>query len=486
MSTILLVEDDNTSRELLVHRLVNCGYQVLQAACGKDAKEMILCCLPDLILLDITLPDINGLKILESLKSNTKTSAIPVIIVSGRDSNDDIIQGLNMGASDYITKPYQWGIIIARVKSALRSIETTKLLKEALYQERLNVQSKSDFLVNMSHEIRTPLNGILGLLQLMNQTTLTDDQRQYTKLMNTSGDALMHIVNNLLDLSRAEAGLLELDNGAFNLEELVKGVSEIIYSKACQKGLEIFIHVDEGVKLDVIGDSNRISQILTNYAANALKFTESGCITFHIKAHEGTDKSCCYRLLVEDTGIGLSHEAQKRLFQKFIQADSTIATEYGGSGLGLSICKQLAEVMGGHVGMISEEGKGTQFWLEIPLTFGDEEDAFTFTPLKNKKVLIIGTSYFCVNYNEILGSWGAEVTTCSEVPESEVKKLTYDLVVTNCEQVARDMFDYADKLIYISQGIMENSLTCDATQLREPLRPSVFHGNVVRILGLDK
>ncbi|MCM8527274.1 MAG: ATP-binding protein [Lentisphaeraceae bacterium] len=485
MSTILLVEDDNTSRELLVHRLVNCGYQVLQAACGKDAQEMILCCLPDLILLDITLPDINGLKILENLKSNTKTSAIPVIIVSGRDSNDDVIQGLNMGASDYITKPYQWGIIIARVKSALRSVETTKLLKEALYQERLNVQSKSDFLVNMSHEIRTPLNGILGLLQLMNQTELTDDQRQYTKLMNTSGDALMHIVNNLLDLSRAEAGLLELDNGAFNLEELVKGVSEIIYSKACQKGLEIFIHVDEGVKLDVVGDSNRISQILTNYAANALKFTESGCITFHIKANEGTDKSCCYKLIVEDTGIGLSHEAQKRLFQKFIQADSSIANEYGGSGLGLSICKQLAEVMGGHVGMSSEEGKGTQFWLELPLTFGPEEEKVCSTSLKGKKALIIGTSYFCVNYNEILAGWGAEVTTSTEVPEKEVRHPSHDLYVTNDEKTARDLFDAADKLIYISQGIMENSLTCDATQLQEPLRPSVFHKNVNRILGLD-
>lgn len=485
MSTILLVEDDNTSRELLVHRLVNCGYQVLQAACGKDAKEMVLCCLPDLILLDITLPDINGLKILESLKCNTKTSSIPVIIVSGRDSNDDVIQGLNLGASDYITKPYQWGIIIARVKSALRSVEATKLLKEALYQERLTVQSKSDFLVNMSHEIRTPLNGILGLLQLMNQTPLSDDQKQYTKLMNTSGDALMHVVNNLLDLSRAEAGLLELDNGAFNLEELVKGVSEIIYSKACQKGLDIYIHVDEGINLDVIGDSNRISQILTNYAANALKFTESGCITFQIKANEGTDKSCCYKLVVEDTGIGLSEEAQKRLFQKFIQADSSVVNEYGGSGLGLSICKQLAEVMGGHVGMLSEEGKGTQFWLEIPLAFGSEEELFSITSLKNKKVLVIGTSHFCVNYNETLSLWGAEVTTSSEIPSSEVKKLTYDLVVTNCEDAARDMFDCSDKLIYISQGIMENSLTCDATQLQEPLRPSVFYENVVKILGLD-
>lgn len=486
MSTILLVEDDNTSRELLVHRLVNCGYQVLQAACGKDAQEMVLCCLPDLILLDITLPDINGLKILENLKSNTKTSSIPVIIVSGRDSNDDVIQGLNMGASDYITKPYQWGIIIARVKSALRSIEATKLLKEALYQERLNVQSKSDFLVNMSHEIRTPLNGILGLLQLMNQTELSDDQKQYTKLMSTSGDALLHIVNNLLDLSRAEAGLLELDNNTFNLEELVKGVSEIIYSKACQKGLDIYIHVDEGLNLDVIGDSNRISQILTNYAANALKFTDSGCITFHIKAHEGTEKSCCYKLIVEDTGIGLSEEAQKRLFQKFIQADSSIVNEYGGSGLGLSICKQLAEVMGGHVGMSSEEGKGTRFWLEIPLTFGSGEDLFKVTSLKNKKILVIGTSHFCVNYNETLSEWGAEVTTCKEAPPSEVKKLTYDLVVTNSEDTARDMFDCSDKLIYISQGIMENSLTCDAIQLQEPLRPSVFHQNVVKLLGLDK
>ena len=484
MSTILLVEDDNTSRELLVHRLVNCGYQVLQAACGKDAQEMVLCCLPDLILLDITLPDINGLKILEHLKSNTKTSTIPVIIVSGRDSNDDVIKGLNMGASDYITKPYQWGIIIARIKSALRTIEATKLLKEALYQERLNVQSKSDFLVNMSHEIRTPLNGILGLLQLINQTELTSDQKQYTKLMNTSGDALMHIVNNLLDLSRAEAGLLEIDSSSFNLEELVKGVSEIIYSKACQKGLEIFLHVDDDISMDVVGDANRISQVLTNYASNALKFTELGCITFHIKANEGTDNSCCYKIIVEDTGIGLSPEAQKRLFQKFIQADSTIAGEYGGSGLGLSICKQIAQALGGHVGMSSEEGKGTQFWLEIPLAFSTEDDKKHLS-LKGKKTLVIGSAHFCTNYSVVLSELDADVTTSQEILESEVKKLSYDLVITNSEEAARSLFDYSDRLIYISQGLIENNLTCDATQLKEPLLPSVFKENVARILKID-
>lgn len=142
--------------------------------------------------------------------------------------------------------------------------------------------------------------------------------------------------------------------------------------------------------------------------------------------------------------------------------------------------------MGGHVGMSSEEGKGTRFWLEIPLTFGSGEDLFKVTSLKNKKILVIGTSHFCVNYNETLSEWGAEVTTCKEAPPSEVKKLTYDLVVTNSEDTARDMFDCSDKLIYISQGIMENSLTCDAIQLQEPLRPSVFHQNVVKLLGLDK
>ena len=474
MSTILLVEDDTTSRELLVHRLVNCGYQVLQAACGKDAKEMVLCCLPDLILLDITLPDINGLKILESLKSNTKTSAIPVIIVSGRDSNDDVIKGLNMGASDYITKPYQWGIIIARIKSALRTIETTKLLKEALYQEKLNVQSKSDFLVNMSHEIRTPLNGILGLLQLMKQTELNDDQLQYLKLMNTSGDALLHIVNNLLDLSRAEAGLLEIDNVKFNIEELVKGVTEIIYSKACQKGLDIFIKAEEGINLNVLGDANRISQVLTNYASNALKFTETGCITFHISSNEGTESGCCYRITVEDTGIGLSQEAQKRLFQKFIQADASVAGEYGGSGLGLSICKQIAEALGGHVGMSSEEGEGTQFWLEIPLVFDEQEELYESLDLNGLNILIVGKANFCGNYEELLSAWGANVIKQKEISEKDLNDFNYDFAITNDLDTALALDKKSRKVIHIQQGLIEKTTTKTAITLHEPLRPTQF------------
>ncbi|MCM8530910.1 MAG: response regulator, partial [Lentisphaeraceae bacterium] len=229
MSTILLVEDDVTSREMLVHRLVNCGYQVLQAGTGKDALEMILCCLPDLILLDITLPDISGLEVLSNLKGNTKTSNIPVVVVSGRNTSEDIISGLNMGASDYITKPYQWGIINARIKSALRTVEVSRLLKEALYHEKVNVQTKSDFLVNMSHEIRTPLNGILGVVQLMESTGLTAQQEEYLKIMNRSGEALIHIVNSLLDISKIEAGHLDIDQQPFNIEEMVQGVSEMIY-----------------------------------------------------------------------------------------------------------------------------------------------------------------------------------------------------------------------------------------------------------------
>lgn len=483
MSTILLVEDDNTSRELLVHRLVNCGYQVLQAACGKDAKEMVLCCLPDLILLDVTLPDINGLKILESLKSNTKTAEIPIIVVSGRDSNDDVIKGLSMGASDYITKPYQWGIIMARIKSALRNIDATKLLKEALYQEKLNVQDKSTFLVNMSQEIREPLNGILGLIQQMNQTSLDDMQKQYLRLMDSSGGALLNIVNNLFDLSRAEEGTLETKSVPFNLEQLVKSVTQIIYQKACQKSLDIFIHVAEGVSLNVIGDPERISQILTNYALNAVKFTESGCITFKISANEGTSVGCCYRIIVEDTGIGLSQAAQKRLFQKFIQGDSTASGEDSGSGLGLSICKQIAKTLGGHVGMSSAEDKGTEFWLEIPLKFDDEDEVTDTASLEGKNVLLIGHSNFCTNYSHILSQWGLDTSLENGLSKSVLKNTGYDLVITNEQEVADKLHDVPFRVIQIHRGLMEKSSVANVIHLHEPVPPTVLKQTMLDLIG---
>ncbi|MCH2205249.1 MAG: ATP-binding protein [Lentisphaerales bacterium] len=486
MSTILLVEDDVTSREMLVHRLVSCGFQVLQAGCAADAEEMVLCCLPDLILLDITLPDKSGLEVLKVLKGNSKTATIPVIIVSGRTSNDDIINGLNMGASDYITKPYQWGIINARIKSSLRSIEVARLLKEALYHEKINVQNKSDFLVNMSHEIRTPLNGILGVLQLMKTTALSDEQEGYLKLMDRSGTALTHIINGLLDFSKIEAGHLDLISEPFNLEDMLVAVSEIIYPKACQKELELFINIEPGTGLNVIGDEARLSQIITNYASNALKFTETGCITFHLRANQGTEKGTVYHFEVEDTGIGLSTEAQKKLFQKFIQADPSISQEYGGTGLGLSICKDIAEAMSGHVGMFSKEGEGTKFWVEIPMKYDEsllssEEDIC----LEGKNILIAGSTHFCSNYLDIINRNKGFVSTAIIDKLGQTNIENFDLIITSDTTTYEQCKSKNLPVIIIHDGINKRFAKEDPSQLQAPLKTSDLLNSISSLLNLN-
>ena len=486
MSTILLVEDDVTSREMLVHRLVNCGYQVLQAACAKDAEEMVLCCLPDLILLDITLPDKSGLEVLKVLKGNSKTASIPVIIVSGRTSKEDMISGLDMGASDYITKPYQWGIINARIRSALRSIEVSRLLKEALYHEKINVQNKSDFLVNMSHEIRTPLNGILGVLQLMNTTKLSDEQSGYMKLMERSGTALTHIINGLLDFSKIQAGHLELFNKPFNLEDLLLAASEIIYPKARQKDLEIFINIEPGINLNVLGDEARLLQIITNYASNALKFTEKGCITFHLKTNQGTEEGSVYHLEVEDTGIGLSTEAQKKLFQKFIQADPSISQEYGGTGLGLAICKDIAEAMSGHVGMFSEEGEGTKFWVEVPLKYDSEKLVPEINlNLEGKNILVTGSTHFCANYLEIINQNKGLVSSIESSEVSEKKLQNQDLVLTSSKSTFELCKSKEIPSIIIYEGLNYQIPKDDPEQLSSPLKTSDLKNSINTLLGLN-
>lgn len=486
MSTILLVEDDVTSREMLVHRLVSCGYQVLQAACASDAEEMVLCCLPDLILLDITLPDKSGLEVLKVLKGNSKTAPIPVIIVSGRTSKEDIITGLNMGASDYITKPYQWGIINARIRSSLRSVEVARLLKEALYHEKINVQNKSDFLVNMSHEIRTPLNGILGVLQLMNTTELTAEQDGYMKLMERSGNALTHIINGLLDFSKIQAGHLELNHNPFNLEDLLLAASEIIYPRACEKELEIFINIDPDLNLNVVGDEARLLQIITNYASNALKFTEKGCITFHLKANQGTTHGSVYHLEVEDTGIGLSTEAQKKLFQKFIQADPSISEQYGGTGLGLAICKDIAEAMSGHVGMFSEEGEGTKFWVEVPLKY--DPDKVVSEPqlnLEGKNILVTGSTHFCANYLDIISQNKGVVSTIESSEISHNNLLKYDLILTSSRSTYELCKSKGIPSIVIHEGLNYQIPKDDPEQLSAPLKTTDLKNSINTLLRLN-
>ena len=251
--------------------------------------------------------------------------------------------------------------------SGPRGREVEEELRRTRDQALEATRAKSLFLASMSHEIRTPMNGIVGMVELLKETGLDDRQRDYVATIEGSADALLSIINDILDLSRIEAGKMSLDAIPFDLRGLIDEVMRLLAPWGRQKGLHLTCNVDPAVPARLIGDPVRIRQVLTNLAANAVKFTDSGEVVLEARLRETTTDLPTIRLAVRDTGIGIPREHQAIVFESFAQLQGNPDQNQGGTGLGLTICRSLVELMQGRIGLESTPGQGSTFWVELRL-----------------------------------------------------------------------------------------------------------------------
>jgi len=363
-NSVLIIDDEKTNVMALTH-ILNTEYTVYAVMDGLDGVRIAEDYCPDVILLDIVMPDMDGYEVLAALKYSEKAKHIPVIFITGLNNPADEEKGLSLGASDYISKPFSPSIVRLRVRNQINLINQTRLATEKEIAEK-GSRAKSNFLSHMSHEIRTPLNAIIGMIKIGISTEDADKKNYCLKRAESASKHLLGIINDILDMSKIESDIFELSSNEIDFEEMLMEIANVANVRAEEKKQVFIVNLSKDVPARIESDELHLSQVLTNLLSNAIKFTpEKGMVVLSVDKAEETGDDIELRIEITDTGIGMTEEQQARLFRPFIQADASITKKFGGTGLGLVICKKIIELMGGNIRIDSELDKGSKFTFTI-------------------------------------------------------------------------------------------------------------------------
>jgi len=379
--SILIVDDERANISTL-KTILNPEYTIYASCDGEEAIEAVEEFMPDVILLDIIMPGMDGYQVITALKDSEKTKDIPVIFITGLDNADAEEKGLILGAADYITKPFHSAIVNIRVKNQINLIErfriehdlniVLKLQSDLVAAKELaernreiaehSNRAKSEFLSRMSHEMRTPMNAIMSIMYIINMKCNTDKLKGYLREMSKASDSLQNLIEDVLDISDIEHGVFKLSNSVFDADVMFKDVLQTASHKASKKQQILIPKLDPTIPSSLIGDEKRLKQVIANLLANAIKFTpEKGEIFFESEVIHFDNGIVTLQITVADNGIGIAKEQQDKLFVIFEQVDGSSTREHGGIGIGLALSRRIVELMGGKIWVESELNKGATF-----------------------------------------------------------------------------------------------------------------------------
>ncbi|MDR1837963.1 MAG: response regulator [Treponema sp.] len=362
-NSVLIVDDEDIDLRIL-SSILSPEYTVYVTKNGNSTIEMVNKYMPDIILLDIIMPDKSGYEVLADLKKNPETQSIPIIFISGLDSNEDEEKGLALGAVDFIHKPFSPVIAKLRVRYQIQTINQFRFIEQFAH-EVAATEERSKFFAKMSHEMRTPLNAVIGLSEIiLEEGGLSEETQINIEKISNSGSLLLSLVNDILDISKIETGMFELMSAEYGTASMINDtVTQSIIHKG-EKPIEFVMDIDENIPARLFGDELRVKQILNNLLSNAFKYTKEGTVELTVKSEMGENETVFLIASVRDTGVGIKNKDLERLFSDYtriVEEDSY--TE--GTGLGLSVSKMLTDMMNGEISVISEYGKGSVFTVRL-------------------------------------------------------------------------------------------------------------------------